>query len=264
MAPGNPGQMPPGMQPGAMPPPTPTPVPSAPAPAAQAPKPAPAPVATMNGTVVVAFFSDVIATGGEAPVKAASTIDWDKVEAAVKRVEGVTSASLDGASRRIHVSYTGAYKDIDKIRTAVQNAGVSAELLSPAKMIFRPMSQVDDADKLANAIRGVSGVTMVVREFSDIHLYADLSSLNVEQVQQAALGVDVKGQITTHEQIKVALPSTNGDSAKLIDELGKTKWVLKAEIDASTNSVKVLSVKGRVTRTLVKQIMAKCGYPEGK
>jgi copper chaperone CopZ len=256
--------MPPGMAPGQMPPaPTPTPSTPTPAPAAQAPKPTPAPVPTMNGTVVVAFFSDVIATGGEAPVKAASMIDWDKVEAALKRVEGVSSASLDATSRRINVSYTGQYKDIDKIRTAVQNAGVSSELLNPAKMIFRPMGEVDDGDKLASAIKGVAGVTMATREFNDIHFYADLATLDMEKVIQAALGSGVKGQITTHELIKVGLTS-GGDAAKLVDELEKTKWVLKAEIDASTNSVKVLSVKGRVTRTLVKQIMTKCGYPEGK
>jgi copper chaperone CopZ len=238
-------------------------------PAAKAPAPAPTPTPkpaeptpTFSGSVVVAVFSDVITTG-EAKASAASSLEWDKVEASLKRVDGVTNAAFDAGSRRINVTYTGPFAGIEKIRNAAQNSGASCELLNPAKLIFRPMGQIEDESKLLSAIRGVSGVTTASKDLNDITFYADLSSLDLDAVTKAALGAGVKGQIVTHEVLKQALPA-GGNPASLTDELGKTKWILKAEVDSSTNELKVLAVKGRVTRALVKSIMTKCGYPETK
>lgn len=257
------------MGPGAVPPNMPTPAPTpAPTPTAATPTPAAAPVPTFSGSVVIAVFGDVsgtISTGDKAQAKSSGpVVEWDKVEATLKRVEGVTGATLDTTSRRINVSYAGAFASVDKVRNSIQTSGVSCELISPAKVTFRPMGTVDEDGKLLAALRGIAGVQMVTKDYNDFTLYADLSAVDLDTILQAAQGAGVKGAIASHELFKVALTSTTGNSANLLDELSKTKWILKAEIEASTNSVKVLAVKGRVTRALVKTIMTKCGFPEGK
>jgi copper chaperone CopZ len=194
----------------------------------------------------------------------AVSVDWTRVEAAIKRVEGVNSATLDSDGRRIQVSYTGIYSNIERIRNAAQTAGLSAELLSPARVVFRPMSAVDDETKLTNSFKALAGATFVTRENSDLHIYADLSTLDLDQVVQAARTAGVKGMISTHEMVRVRYSTGGGDPQTLVDELSRTKWVLKAEIESGTNTVAVLAIKGRVTRALVKSIMSRCGFAESK
>jgi copper chaperone CopZ len=209
-------------------------------------------------------YSDAIVTGEGSKSAAGLNLDWDKIESTLKRVEGVTSVSLDAASRRINLTFVGPWTGIEKVRNAAQTAGASAELVSPAKVTFRPTVQVDDDAKITAALKGVSGVHHVAKDFNDYVLYADLATLDLDEISKAVLGVGVKGLIATHEWVRVGLGSTAGNSSQLLDELAKTKWVLRAEIDAATSSVKVLAVKGRVTRALVKSVLAKCGYTESK
>jgi hypothetical protein len=221
--------------------------------------PKPPPIATFTGKVAIAVFSDAISTG-EGARPAGLSIDWDKVDAALRRVEGVGAATLDSASRRILVDYKGPYKQIEKLRNTVQNVGVSCEMLSPAKILFRPMVVVGEDAKLLDALKGVAGVTEVAKELNDYHVYANLETVDLAELSKAAEGVGVRGMIGSHEVVKERLPSTGGDSAMLLEELGKTKWVLKASIDSSANSVNVLAIKGRVTGALIKSLMSKCGF----
>lgn len=235
-----------------------------PTPAPVASKPAPAPIPNFSGRLVLVVFSDAILTGEGSKNSSGISIDWDKVESSLKRVEGVTSATLDAASRRINVGYVGPFGGIDKVRNAVQTSGVSAELLSPAKVVFRPTVQVEDDSKLVAALKGVAGVHMVLKDLNDYAIYADLSTLDLEEVSKAALSTGVKGIMPTHELHKSVLATANGDAVNLVDELSKTKWVLKAEFDASAKTLKVLAVKGRVTRALIKSLASKCGFAESK
>lgn len=206
---------------------------------------------------MLAVFSDAIVTGEGAKNAPALSLDWEKVEATLKRVDGVSAATLDAPARRIHVTYAGPFSGLDKVKNAVQNA----ELIDPAKVIFRPMASVDDDAKVTAALKGIAGVRQVVKEYNDFILYADLSTLNLDQVTGSA---GVKGMIATHEILKVTLPASGGNATSLLDELSRTKWVLKAEIEAASNTLKVLAVKGRVTRAVVKSVMTQCGFPETK
>jgi hypothetical protein len=71
--------------------------------------------------------------------------------------------------------------------------------------------------------------------------------------------------IVSHEELKVGFGAGgNGNAQNLQDDLSKTKWVLKVDIDSAGNAVKVLAVKGRVTKSLVKSLMSKHGFPEAK
>jgi copper chaperone CopZ len=231
--------------------PTPTPTPTA-----KAPEPAP----TFSGSVRIATFTDIIASAGDK--KASGTqVDSAKVEAALKRISGVTSVSVD--SNGINVGFSGPYSEIKKLKIAVETQGVSSEILSPARVIVRPMSQIEDASSALNALKGVGGVAAAEKEANDLIAYADLSTVSLDSLIKAVEGTGVKCQIASHEEIKVKF-SAAGQTEQLKSDLAATKWVLKVEIVSAESSVKVVAVKGRVTRSVVKSVMAKHGFPEAK
>jgi copper chaperone CopZ len=239
------------------PPPQPTPQAPVPTPTVKTPDPAP----TFAGTVRIATFSDIITTGdkkGNGP-----SIDMGKVEAALKRVDGVSSVSYDQASKEISVGFSGPYAEIKKIKIAVDGQGVAGEVVSPARVVIRPMGQVEDASSAINALKGVSGVVASEKDMNDLIAYADLKTVSLDSLLKAAEATGIKCQIASHEEIKVKYTAA-GASEPLKSDLSCTKWVLRVDIDASDSSVKVVAVKGRVTRSVVKSVMAKHGFPEAK
>jgi hypothetical protein len=240
-----------------VPPPS-VPTPSTPAPAAKAP--APEQPATFSGTVRLLAYSDLISTGEG---KAAKGIEFEKVESALKRISGVTSASFDSTTRSIQVGYSGTWSDLNKLETAVNMNGVSAEIVNPAKVILRPMVVMDDESKVIAAVKGVVGVQYVTRENNDVVTYCDLASTTLGMIRSACESAGVKGAIVSHEEHKIGF-GTDGNAAALQDDLSKTKWVVKVDVDSAGRSVNVLALKGRVTKSLIKSIMAKHGFAEAK
>lgn len=186
-----------------------------------------------------------------------------KVEAAVKRVEGVSSFSFDQNSKEISVGYSGKYADIKKVKIAVDGQGVASEVVSPARVVIRPIGQVEDGSAALTALKGVSGVVASEKEFNDFIAYADLTTTTLDSLQKAVEGTGVKCQVASHEEIKVKF-SAMGKAEELKSDLSHTKWILKVDIDTAESSVKVLAVKGRVTRSIVKSVMDKYGFPEAK
>lgn len=236
---------------------TPAPVPTpAPTPTVKAPEPAP----TFSGSVRIATFTDMIASGGDKKA-GGSQVDAAKVEAALKRVAGVTSVSID--TNGISVGFSGPYSDVKKLKIAVETQGVASEVVSPARVVVRPMSQIDDASSVLNALKGVSGVIAAEKEANDLIAYADLSAVSLDSLIKSVEGAGAKCQIASHEEIKVKF-SAVGQTEQLKTDLASTKWVLKVDVDSTDSSVKVLAVKGRVTRSVVKSVMAKHGFPETK
>jgi copper chaperone CopZ len=210
--------------------------------------------------VRIAVFSEIIASGDK---KAAGSVDTGKIEAAVKRISGVSSASYDPNTHEISVGYSGAYADVKKIKIAVDSAGVSCELLSPAKVIVRPTSQISDHTAALTALKGVAGVLATEKESNDLIAYSDLSAVSLENLIKAVEGAGIKCQIASHEEIKVKY-TASGKVEELKDDLNQTKWVLKVDVDSAESCVKVLAVKGRVTRAVIKTVMSKHGFPEAK
>jgi len=189
----------------------------------------------------------------------------DRIEAALKRVSGVSSVSYDNGTRSINVGFNGGWNDLKKLEIAVSNAGASAELVSPARVVYRPMVIVEDENKVLTAAKNVSGVQYVAKENNDFYIYADLASTSLDSIRSACEGAGVKGAIVSHEEIKVPFASgAAGNTMALQDDLAKTKWVVRVEIDAASNAVKVLAVKGRVTKALIKLLMIKHGFAEAK
>jgi len=186
-----------------------------------------------------------------------------KIESALKRVAGVSSVSFDQNTKEINVGFSGPYSEMKKVKIAVDGQGVAAEVISPARVVIRPMGQIDDATAAVNALKSVSGVSAVEKDSNDVIAYADLSVTSLEGLLRAVEGTGVKCQVASHEEIKVKF-SAAGKSDDLKNDLKETKWVLRVDIESSDSSVRVLAVKGRVTKAVVKTVMAKHGFPEAK
>lgn len=176
---------------------------------------------------------------------------------------GVTSFSFDPKTKEITVGYSGLAKDVKDIKIAVDGQSVACEILSPARVVVRPIGALEDATNALNAMKGVAGVTGVNKEFNDLVAYADLGTTSLDALKAAVEGTGIKCQIASHEEVKVKYTAA-GNAEALKDDLSKTKWVLKADIDTAKNEVKVVCVKGRVTRTVIGSVMSKHGFPEAK
>jgi copper chaperone CopZ len=186
-----------------------------------------------------------------------------KVEAAVKRVPNVTSFAYDATKHEITVGYSGYYKDVKDIKIALDGQSVPCEAINPARVVIRPIGKVEKPEGVIGAIKGVPGVVDASTDNNDLIAYADLNTLSLDTLTKAVEGAGVKCQIPSHEEIKVRY-SAAGTVDALKSELQRTKWVLRVDIDAADSSVKVLAVRGRVTRDAVKAAMSKCGFPEAK
>lgn len=240
--------------------PVPMPVPT-PAPAPAPVKP-PEPAPTYSGTVRVATFSDAIATEGDKKVGGLQ-VDVARLEAAVKRLPGVTSFAFDPITRQMSVGYSGVYSETKRIKVAIDSQGVSSEIVSPARVVVRPMAVLDDPSRFLSALKGVPGVLAAEREGNDLIAYADLSTASIHSIRQAVEGTGIRCQIASHEEIRVKFGAA-GTPEALTADLERTKWVLRAEVDPAESVVKVLAVKGRVTRALIKSVMSKNGFAEAK
>jgi copper chaperone CopZ len=247
-----------------VPPPN-VPTPQTPTPAPVAKTPAPSQPASFSGTVKIIAYSEVISTGEGNAKPSASAVDFEKVETALKRVSGVSSASYNPSTRSIDVGYNGSWTDLNKLTMAVNNNGISAEMASPARVVLRPMVVIEDENKVLTAVKAVSGVQYVSRENGDIVSYCDLTSVSLDSIKSACESTGVKGMIVSHEELKVGFGSGGaGNTSALQDDLAKTKWVIKSEIDSGSNCVKVIAPKGRVTKALVKSLLSKHGFAEAK
>jgi copper chaperone CopZ len=224
------------------------------------------PSPTFSGTVRLQTFADLtIETGKDEKEKkdSGSSVDMAKVEGAVKRVKGVSSFSYDATKREIVVGFSGPVSDAKDIKIAIDTQGLTNEILSPAKVVVRPIGKIENPAAALAALKGVPGVVAAESEYNDLVAYADLSTASLDALVKAVEGSGVKCQISSHEEIKVKFGSS-GSVEALKNDLGRTKWVLRVDVNAGDSSVKVLSVRGRITRSVVKSIMAKHGFPEAQ
>jgi hypothetical protein len=202
------------------------------------------------------MFADMTISTGDKKDSSNPVADMPKIESAVKRVKGVTSFAFDATSREISVGYSGPAPDAKNIKIAIDGQGVAGELLSPARIVIRPIGKIEKPEAALAGVKGVAGIVAAETEYNDLIAYGDLSIVSLDTLEQS---VGVKCQIVSHEEIKIRF---NG--AGSIDELKKdlehTKWVLK--VDVADSTVKVLAAKGRLTRALVKSVMTKHGFPE--
>lgn len=204
----------------------------------------------------------MIETGKESDKKdGGSFADMAKVEAAAKRVKGVTSFSFDSSRREIIIGYSGPIREAKDVKIAIDGQSLPNEIVSPAKLVVRPMGRLENPDQALNAVKGVAGVVAAEQEFNDLAVYADLSTISLDALIRAMEGSGVKCQISSHEEIKVKYGASGAIDA-LRRDLERTKWVLRVQVEGS--QVRVLAVKGRVTRAVVKSVMAKHGFPEAR
>jgi hypothetical protein len=237
-------------------PPAPQPAP-VPTPVVKAPEPPP----NFSGTVRLVTFSEIIASG-EGQAKPKNGIDFDRIDQALKRLSGVSSVSFNDATATIEVGYGGPWSDLAKVKNTVSACGVSAEVVNPARVVYRPTVIVEDESKAVAALKAVAGVHYVCRESNDLVIYCDLAVTLLDSIRSSAEGAGLKGMINSHEEIRVPFTTQSGNLSALLEDLARTKWVLKTDQDGS--NVRVLAVKGRITKALVKSLMTRHGVAESK
>lgn len=245
------------MPPPGMPlPPLPVPTPPTPTPSAPAAEPTP----TFAGTIRVQIFTDIIATGNEtAKIKPIEDKERERIESYIKKVSGVSSVTFNPIDCTFDVGYSGSFDDVGDIEKSISLTGTACETISPLEVVFRPNIVVEN-DTLKNALKGVSGVTVVIKSGNDFKCYCGVE-IDLNAIKTAASGAGVNGSVVSHEEIKLPLAgSGNAESAKR--ELKTCKYVLRADVTAT--EAKVLCVRGRVTRALVKSIVSKFGFAEAK
>lgn len=222
---------------------------------------APDPGPRVYGCVVFRLFSETIATEGDA--KSAPKLEVPRLEAAVKRVPSVTEFSFDPERREVKIGYSGFAKDIKELKIAIEGQGLSCEAISPARVVVRPLAALEKSDGALSAMKTVSGVVDVAREGNDLIAYSDLAVISLDGLAKALENSGVKCQIPSHEEVKVKY-GASGNVESLKAELLKTRWVLRAAVDSDGHSIKVLAVRGRLTRAIVATLMNKYGFRESK
>jgi copper chaperone CopZ len=173
-----PPRLPPAGPPGGGLPPSTPPPPSEPPPNPNIPiiktrEPAP----SFSGTVRIATFADlVIATGEKEKKDHGPLVDMAKVEAAVKRIRGVNSYSVDAAHREITVGFAGPVSDVKNIKIAIDGQALANEVISPARVVIRPIGKIERPEAAATALKGTGGVVAVEAEYNDLVAYAQWHS----------------------------------------------------------------------------------------
>ncbi len=116
---------------------------------------------------------------------------------------------------------------------------------------MRPNSlPIASPDKVKQTLSSVPGVKAVVQDGNAFKCYADM------ETELGAVEAAAAGSVTSHEWLSLTASGGNEETAGR--ELGNTKYVLCAEI--GDEQVRVLCVKGRVTRALIKSLLTKAGF----
>jgi hypothetical protein len=217
-----------------------------PAPVGNAPQTVPASVnpeapPTFCGTVRILVFSETIATGPG--VVRLDEKRRQMIESALRRQSGVASILYEAPY--FDVAYTGPYSGLDKLQDAVASTGTSNEIVSPLKVRVRPFN---DPEAALKSLRGVSGVSLVIRTASECDCYA---GLEVDLDALARLG-----EVVSHERIEVRFKGTVDLEAARSD-LESMKGVLK--VDMGADETRLLCRKNRVLKCTVRSVLSKHG-----
>jgi copper chaperone CopZ len=237
--------MPQNVPPGVLPPAQPVTPPPA------IPTTAPKEVPKYAGPVRIQIFSELIATGSES----AKIIDDKKretIESVLNRVTGVKSVAFRPADRMFEAVFEGKYEDLAAFKPAMASTGVPSEMVSPLEIVFRPGSlPVQNPDKLKETLGKVPGVKAVVQDGNAFKCYADVET-DLAAIESAG------GSVMSHEWLSLAVSAVPDNAETAVTDLANTKYVLRVEVEDA--QVKVLCVKGRVTKALLKSILTKNGF----
>lgn len=186
------------------------------------------------------------------------TVRTPNVEPVLSKIPGVTNVKMDD-SGWITCAFKGTFKDLDKVEREIQNLGISACLYDPCKFVIRPSEMVKDKTAFINALKGVAGVKAVDEDGGYYHCLADPSQCDPETLLDAAKNAGAKSQLTSHEvfTFKIESKDFKGAVSALEQKLKDARYVLRAT--CGTDSIKVVVVKGKVSKTTVKGMIEKEG-----
>lgn len=211
----------------------------------------------------VKIYTTKIASGNEG-----GSIGWEKparfdqIERNMKLVPGASEPAFNEGEGTIDVTYSGPYDGIGEVEKAVQRSGTKGALISPAIVKFRPYA-LNDPDALTAALKGVPGVVELTRDAGNFCMYVPAESINLKAIDDAAKACGHPGTISSHDEYELTCEiGPNANTTKLIRELKATKFVLRAKLEDTT--LKTLVVRGRCSKTMVKNVAESCGVTIAK
>jgi len=163
------------------------------------------------------------------------------------RVRGVTAVAIDDAAKVATVTYTGDYKGLSEVGSAVNGQGA---VIDPTWFAVRgaPSGLAKLPENLARA-RGVKRVQAVA---GGAEFWASVPELDLDTI----LGSCPKLSFVNCDLLEIALTpgSDAGKSEEFRKRLLETRGVLRADLSGAT--MRILALKGRVTPDALKKLGA--------
>jgi copper chaperone CopZ len=97
-----------------------------------------------SGEVRLAVFTRDVALGG--------------IETALKDVAGVSNVRQVPDTGEFRLDLSGTFADLARIKAALSERGISAEIKSPARVVIRPDARPKDSEKVLRSVKEIPGV----------------------------------------------------------------------------------------------------------
>lgn len=148
------------------------------------------------------------------------------LKAALEKVKGVSKVEFDTPNRLVKVTYSGALKTTPTLESAAAASGVAAALVSHARLVvgFKVIAKGADLTKLQTELSAMSGVKKATVQNASAEIYADLETLTMDALKQAATNAGFEAKLNSHEYVTVKLSS--GDATNMAKDLAATKGVI--------------------------------------
>jgi hypothetical protein len=182
----------------------------------------------------------------------------ERIQQTLRSFPGVSDVAATPETGTLDATYSGAFEKIEELEKAIARTGVHCALVSPVIVKFRPYNQDDDA-KVLSALQGVAGNVGAAKIAGNFCLFVPADSLDIPAILEACRGAGHPGVIVSHDHYELSFEGA-GDAAKLEQELGRTKFVLRWQVDAAAKVVRVAAVRGRCSRASLKKLVEGCGF----
>lgn len=194
--------------------------------------PAPAPEVA-NLTVTLRFWAD----------REVSVANHQK---SLVRVPGVSAVRMDDTAKTASVTYTGDYKGLAELGTALNGQGA---VVDPARLVARVSGA--GVPKLLETLKQVRGVKRAQAGVDGLEFWANLAELDLG----ALSGLGGRLSFVNSDLIEVSLSARGAEKGEELRRvLMETRGVLHVELAGST--ARILAQKGKVSMDAIRKLAA--------
>lgn len=152
------------------------------------------------------------------------------LKAGLLKAKGVEKVDFEESTKSVLVTYSGALKGLPALEQAAAASGVTAAIVSHARLVVNFKSEKGaDLKALDEAIKGLEGVKTSKLMNATAELYVNLEAFQYDALAAAAESAKFKAIMGTHEYVTL---KSEGDAASLEKELSITRGVLVIRSDA--------------------------------